>query len=108
VIDPVVLILHPFPFRTIGGGRQGFGRSIGADLRFFVHLGGGRESNRLPYPATAHRSEDRVQGFNRDELLFAACAAGQLGKILEQLVRAAGGSGPYVLRLGVGLIPPHG
>jgi hypothetical protein len=108
VIDPVVLILLPCPFGTVGRFVQGCRISIGADLRFFIHLGGGRESNRLPYPAAAHRSEDRVQGFNRDELLFAACTAGQLGEILEQLVRAAGGSGPYVLRLGVGLIPPRG
>jgi hypothetical protein len=46
-----VLILNPFPFRTIGGRAQGFGRSIGADFCFFINRGRGREAYRLPYAA---------------------------------------------------------
>jgi hypothetical protein len=71
-----VLILNPFPFRTIGGRAQGFGCSIGADFCFFINRGRGREAYRLPYPAAPHGSKDRIQCSRVDVLPLAACVGG--------------------------------
>jgi hypothetical protein len=109
MVHPIVHFLMPEPIGTIGILRQGCCISIGADFCFFIYQGWSHEADRLPYPATPHSLEDRVQCFNRDELLFAAaCVGGQFGKILEQFVRTAGGSGPDILGSSVGLIPPRG
>jgi hypothetical protein len=76
MVYPIVLFLLPRPFRTIGGRAQGFGCSIGADFCFFIDHGRGREAYRLPYPATAHGSKDRVQCSRVDVLPLAACVSG--------------------------------